>query len=301
MAYPARLSCSTRPCIAIVGAGLAGLTLARVLHVNGITAIIYQGEKSPTARGQGGLLDIHEYNGQRGLKAAGLYDAFLALVLPGEDAKRVVDKHGTVLFDKAGSGSGLLPEVERGALRQLLIASLPADTIQWGRKLAQATPLANGQHQLAFADGATAEVDLLVGADGEWSKVRPLVSPSSPRYSGTSFVETRLFNGPARYPEITAVIGSGTLMAVAPGRASLAHHHADGTLHNYIALNTPASLIAAIDFSCVAVALDSIAKEFVGWSPELLTLVTASDTTPIVRLSIRYRWPIDGNIPPGSR
>jgi 2-polyprenyl-6-methoxyphenol hydroxylase-like FAD-dependent oxidoreductase len=294
MACPARPPASTPLRIAIVGAGLAGLTLARVLHVNGIPATIYEGEASPTARTQGGLLDIHEYNGQLGLKAAGLHDAFLALALPGEDAKRVVDRHGTVLFDKPGSGSDAKPEVERGALRQLLIASLPADAIQWGCRFAQATPTANGRHRLVFADGATVEADLLVGADGAWSKVRSMVSSTTPQYTGTSFVETLLFNGPAQHPASTAAIGSGTLMAVAPGRAILAHHHANGTLHTCIALNKPESWIAAIDFSRAADALDSIAKEFVGWTAQLLALVTASDTAPVVRpiytLPVDHRW-----------
>lgn len=294
MANLARPPFSQLPHIAIIGAGLAGLTLARVLHVNGIPATIYEGDASPAARAQGGLLDIHAYNGQVGLQAAGLHAAFLALALPGEDAKRVVDQHATVLFEKPASGCSARPEVERGALRQLLIDSLPADAIAWGCKFAHAVPIANGRHRLVFADGATVEADLLVGADGAWSKVRPLVSSAVPQYSGTAFIETRLFDGPARHPASAAAIGSGTLIAVAPGKAILAHHHANGTLHTYIALNKPASWIAAIDFACAPDALHTIAAEFDGWAAPLRAMVTASDTVPIVRpihaLPVDHHW-----------
>jgi len=280
--------------IAIVGGGLGGLMLARVLHVHGILATVYEAEASADARAQGGMLDIHDHNGQLALKAAGLFDQFLQIIHPGGQASRVLDRHGAVLLDEADDGSGGRPEVPRGALRRILIQSLPAETIRWGSKLATAVALGGGRHRMTFADGATATTDLLVGADGAWSKVRPLLSGAQPAYTGATFIETYLFDSDARHRPSAKAVGAGAMYALAPGQGIFAHREPDGALHTYVELLKPRAWIAGIDFADRVAALARVAEEFDGWAPELTALITDGDTAPVPRpiyaLPAMHRW-----------
>jgi 2-polyprenyl-6-methoxyphenol hydroxylase-like FAD-dependent oxidoreductase len=280
--------------VTIVGAGLGGLTLARVLHLHGIPVTVYDAEASADARTQGGQLDLHEHNGQLALHIAGLDAEYRSILHHGGAAQRVSDRHGTVLGEVPDDGSMAKPEALRGDIRRILLQSLPAETVQWGKKLVSTTSLGDGRHTLTFADGTTATSEVLVGADGTWSKVRPLLSAEQPTYSGMSYVDTYLHDVDRRHPAAAAAVGNGALYALEPDKGFLAHREADDVIHTYVVLPRPVEWFATIDFADPRTARARVAAEFTGWAPALVSLVADSDTAPVLRsiyqLPDRHRW-----------
>jgi 2-polyprenyl-6-methoxyphenol hydroxylase-like FAD-dependent oxidoreductase len=241
------------------------------------------------------MLDIHDDTGQPALEAAGLTAELRGLVLEGREATRVLDRDGRVLLDqpddpaeRADGGMGRRPEVQRGELRRILVDSLPAGTVRWGRKVSGVRALGGGRHAVDFADGSTVATDLLVGADGAWSRVRPLLSDAVPEYVGTSFYETWLFDADTRHAHSAETVGGGALFALSPRKGIVTHREAGGTLHTYAALAEPR------DREPGAAAAGRIAQEFDGWAPELTALITDGDTTPVRRtintLPAGHRW-----------
>ncbi|HEX4721220.1 MAG TPA: NAD(P)/FAD-dependent oxidoreductase [Pseudonocardiaceae bacterium] len=292
---------TTHHSIVIIGAGLGGLGLARVLHVNGIDAAVFERDAGPAARAQGGMLDMHEESGQAALRAAGLYEEFRALVHEGGEATRIMDKHAVVHWEEADEGNGTRPEVDRGQLRALLLDSLPAGQIRWGAKIVAAEslggatrPLGGGRHEVTLADGTTFTTDLLVGADGAWSRIRPLVSDATPAYTGVSFVEADLLAADTDHPAGAAVVGGGMFLALGDGKGFLAHRETDGSLHIYTALTAPENWLSGLDFADTTAAKAAVLAHFADWDKSLQALLADADGELIPRqihaLPVGHRW-----------
>ena len=266
--------------VTIIGAGLGGLTLARVLHVQGIPATIYEADSSEAARTQGGQLDIHQADGQAALEAAGLTAEFREIIHPGGEAVRALDEHGAVLLDQPDDGTARRPEVLRGDLRRILLDALPDGVVQWGHKVTGVQPVGDGRHELTFAGGSTVTSSLLVGADGAWSKIRPLLSTAQPQYTGTTFIETYLSDADERHAATAEAVGGAGMFALTPGKGIVAHREAGDVLHTYVELNRSAEWLAGLDFTDAAAATARVAAEFDGWAPALTAPPVASPPGP---------------------
>jgi len=282
------------PTVSIIGAGLGGLTLARVLHVAGVPATVYEAEASAGSRTQGGQLDLHEEDGQRAIEIAGLTARYHAIIHRGGGARRVYDTSGQVLVEVPDDGSMTRPETLRGDIRRILLESLPENAVQWAKKLVSANPVGDGRHELTFADGTNLTTDILVGADGTWSKVRPLLSDEKPAYAGLSYIDSYLHDVDELHPEIAKTVGEGALYAIQPGKGLLSHRETGNVVHTYVILHRPEEWFDEIDWADAAGSRARVAAEFDGWSPKLTALITEGTGTPVLRsiyqLPDRHRW-----------
>ncbi|MFD7919282.1 FAD-dependent oxidoreductase [Streptomyces sp. NPDC059740] len=289
----------SQPRIAVVGAGPGGLMCARVLQRHGIEVVVHEADAAVDARDAGGTLDLHADSGQIAMEDAGLAEAFHAVARPEGQAKARLDQHGTILSSFVPEdGDTAAPEIDRGALRALLAAHLAPDTVRWGHRLTAATPLAGGRHRLDFTDGTYEEADLVIGADGAWSRVRPLVSDAAPHYSGVSFLDARYEDVDRRHPGIARLVGDGHAFATdGQGRAVIGQRNADGVVRAYLALRTDLDwhARAGVDLHDTAAVRCFLLAEFADWAPELRAFLTDNDgdyvNRPLHALPAPLTWP----------
>ena len=225
--------------VAIVGGGPGGLTLARLLQMQGADLCVYERDRSRDARVQGSALDLHENSGLAALEAAGLTEQFWANYRPDLNQLRLTDPQGNVLHDhpRAISGEGKRPEIERGPLRDLLLDSLKPGTVHWDRKLDSAEFLGD-KVSLHFAGGERALADLVIGADGANSRLRSLVTAIRPEYVGVSLVEGSVSQAQESVPQLWRLLQGSALIALGSERTLGMGTKPDGSILFYAGLKS---------------------------------------------------------------
>ncbi|MFI9596032.1 FAD-dependent oxidoreductase [Nonomuraea sp. NPDC052265] len=292
--------------IAVVGGGPAGLTFARVLHRLGHPVTVLERDPAPDARPPGGTLDLHDGMGQLALGKAGLLAEFRELSRPEGQAMRILDTDGTVLRDwRPRPDDRANPEIDRGQLRDLLLGPLD---VRWGRNVTEVVPGTRDGVLVRFADGRQETFDLVVGADGAWSRVRTALSSVTPHYTGVTAVETSLEDVDTRHPDLARLIGDGSLAVYGANRALVAQRNSGGHVKVYAQFRTPPDGHPDLDtapdrgagLDPAAPAADgveavrsSLLALFDGWAAPVLDLLrhgTAFVHRPLYVLPVAHTW-----------
>jgi 2-polyprenyl-6-methoxyphenol hydroxylase-like FAD-dependent oxidoreductase len=235
-----------QPRIAIIGGGPGGLTAGVLLHKHKIPFTIFELRHKPTAEELAqpvGVLDLHQESGIAAIKECGLYDDFLPLTGDCAEVMRISDRDGNIVFEHGAGEEESRPEISRNALNQLLISSLPAESIQWGHKLLSATrstaESGNTEIELDFGTQDKQTFDLVIGADGAWSRIRKLLTDVKPHYTGRQIITVTIRDIAKKYPQLAELVGPGSFFALGNRHGVAAQRGSLDSARLYIFISTP--------------------------------------------------------------
>jgi len=282
--------------IAIVGAGPGGLTAAIILHNQGHHVRVYESDPSVDHRGQGGTLDLHADSGQAALRRAGLLDEFRAIARHEDQETTSIDPV-TGLIEPTPPHPGEdadRPEIDRGSLRTLLLGALPENYIVWNARLDHIDTAAQGRHGLIFQDGSRSEADVVLGADGAWSRVRRALSSAVPSYTGITFLEGWIENPTVAQRKL---VGHGSMFSFGGPEALFAQRNGEGRICVYAAVKRPQDWLKARMAQMPAPAM--VTHIYRGWAANVRDLIGGCETfieRPIFSLPEDFGWTAQSGI-----
>lgn len=274
--------------IAIVGAGLGGMTTAGLLQRAGFSVRVYEQAEAFSRIGAG----IHlSANVMIVMRRLGIERTLVDIGLtPDTFISRQWDS-GEVLFELPLGHAGELRygapyiNVHRGDLHAVLEGALADKTVSFGHKLIGIEEHPSGV-RLSFANGATTEADIVIGADGVNSKVREtLLGSDKPRFSGhiahRAIFPATLLNGLPIRP---------CSKWWGPKSHILVYYMTQAREEVYVVSSIPAASWEA-DASFLPGNRDAFIAAFEGFHPELRQVVNAAPS--VTEWPIFDREPLD--------
>ena len=158
----------------IIGAGVAGLTLAALMRQRGETPVII--EREDTLRNQGYMLGLYPLGG-RVLQGLNLHDRYLSRSVPmyhyniGNSRGKLVREYS---LERVAQRYGAIQGISRGELVELLLEGIKDVPVHLGRTVTDLKQH-GAEVEVTFSDGSLRCFDLVVAADGLYSDTRKLV------------------------------------------------------------------------------------------------------------------------------
>ncbi len=284
--------------IAIIGGGPGGLTLAKLLQMNGADVTVYERDEHKDARSQGATLDLHHESGLAALQAAGLMDAFKANYRPEAGYMRILDKAAKIQFDENINGDDGFnrPEIDRGPLNTILLESLAPGTVVWDQQFSSLAHEGN-RIRLMFKNGTAVHADLVIGADGANSKVRPYITDLRPVYSGNMVLEGTVYDSANIIPKTHELLNGGKIFALGDSKTLVVSSKGDGSLVFYTGSSLPENWPreSGLNFSDKEEVTAWFKTEFAGWGDTWLELFENASGPFIPRP--QYCMPLDKSWP----
>ncbi len=243
--------------IAIVGGGPGGLTLARLLQLKGLNVCVYERDINKYARVQGSPLDLHTDSGMAAIIKADLLSEFKNNFLPKADRLKILDKQANIFFsdhetkvEENFDSPHFRPEIDRGALRKILLESLHPDTAVWDSHFLSMSKEGEGW-LLHFKNRDAVYADVVIAADGANSKIRPYITDSKPFYSGITMLEGNIYDAKHTASKIAALLEGGKIMAFGKGQNILMGQKGNGEIGFYASFKTHENWAAdsSLDFN----------------------------------------------------
>jgi salicylate hydroxylase len=188
--------------VAVIGGGIAGLTLAIALHHRGVPVTIY--EQAP-AFGEIGAGVSFSPNAVHAMEVChpGITDAFKRVCTKNlwpskqnvwfdflDGHADSTDQAAFTIFSEFGQNG-----VHRARFLDNLVKLLPMELARFGKRLLTITTLADGRQEMAFEDGTRAQADAIIGCDGIKSQVRQTMFGSESPISKPSYTYKYAYRG----------------------------------------------------------------------------------------------------------